>query len=380
MKPFLIILLSLFFVLECEAQKKRRKPPVVLLQPKTIDEIKSAEPTEREKDSIFFSVPAPKTFAPINQQPGILKSTFDTIAVPAQANLCPCNRIDLLFATDKMTGGLSAKYWKFKGNIKKILTTEKRDTTMGYWETLSPGEVSEQSFSPEGMLLYTETRKTKRTDSDMELYSKVAYQYDNNNKPLKADVYFLHPSEPVATLKFDYNNDGGLYKMYSEKNTNLNKGGAADPVEVYFKCWQQNGSYYMLQNMFKENIREQQSYYIFDVNGNVIGKEEIENNKYKTKRHTKEKYLYNVQGILLRHSFLDDDGSERNFIAITKDSHGNTTKEIWSNGEYNEYKYKYDATGNWIWKQQTGYSKNIFTSKLEISVRMTWQREIEYYK
>lgn len=358
MKQFLTIAFILLSIWECVAQKKSQQP---LEQPGT------------QETSGIQPPPVMQT----NPRPAALAGTPDTIKIPTGATPCPCNRMDLIFTDNEKAATPFAMRRKMKGKIKKLWTTEKRDTTVGYWETLSPGEVEETLFSPAGMLLYTATEKIKRNNSDITLSSKISFRYDSDNNPREADLYVLSANPIVFT--FDYAPKGSLRSIYTGKDTSLDKRQGKD-MTIHFKCWQLDKRYYLLRNVFIAQVKTEQSGFVFDDAGNLMEKEQLEYRASKTSKHTKEKFGYNGQGMLTQHAYLERNGDTKSVITITNDRYGNPVKELWGSGAYTAYEYKYDPQGNWIWKRQTVYEHNAFSGQPEISERINFKRAIEYYR
>jgi len=351
MKQLILILLSICSLFPCKAQKpvtanqQNKNENLTIYDPKVSDDLK-------------------KTY--LHQ--------IDSITVPSEAILCPCNRIDLLLANNELNINYTLKDLNLKGSIKNIITTTHPNIAL-------PGislqnTIEESLFSKTNLLLQSKSRKIKQKPNDLELYKNFVFQYNDKNLPAKVDLYLLDSLQPIIRLThvYDYN-DTLLKLILINPNEKTNSAGS----EINFKCWQQNGNYLILQNIFNPQKSKEQILFVYNADNNLIRKEKNYIDRYKDQQHTIIKYFYDEKKRLIKQSYLSNSEKESSFVTIKNDAYGNIIKELWENGDYNAYQYKYDAKGNWIWKQKTVYEKNIFNQKIELSSKTTFENQIEYY-
>ena len=350
MKQLILILLSICSLFPCKAQKpvtanqQNKNENFTIYDPKVSDDLKKTYPHQ-----------------------------IDSITVPSDAILCPCNRIDLLLANNELNINYTLKDLNLKGSIKNITTTTHPNIAL---PSISLQNTIEESlFSKTNLLLQSKSRKIKQKPNDLELYKNFVFQYNDKNLPAKVDLYLLDSLQPIIRLTHVYDYNDTLLKLIlinpSEKT---NSAGS----EINFKCWQQNGNYLILQNIFNPQKNKEQILFVYNADNNLIRKEKNYIDRYKDQQHTIIKYFYEKKR-LIKQSYLSNNEKESSFITIKNDAYGNIIKELWENGDYNAYQYKYDAKGNWIWKQKTVYEKNIFNQKIELSSKTTFENQIEYY-
>jgi len=354
---------------------QNKKPKRVLPAPK-VESVKPAETVEVkvEKAPVIWNIePAPAT-----QSRAKKEVVFDTLVIPANETSCACNNMALLLKSE--LNGIH--YENMKGRVKQVITLEKRDTTVGYWETLSPGNEETTLYSRTGMLT-EHTRKmidrfSKKTLQFTNLISGLVIEYDEQNKPVSCKIYFIDTAKPLTTLLYSYKNDG----LVSVESV-VDKTSAAAPydnkLKCLFFCSKTGNQLTMAKYEYNNDFNNKATMIVYNLQNQIIQKQEIEHRKDIGSKNKTAFFTYNSSGQLINKSLKQDDGSKQIVITYTYNTQGNVIKEQFADGDYTVYTYQYDVNKNWIRQQKTEYEKNSYSDKMEINSRLTRVRKIEYY-
>jgi hypothetical protein len=301
-----------------------------------------------------------------NETPKVLEK----LKLYDEAKKCACPNVELILAADKMGEGITAKDYGLEGNVKNLKTIEKRDTLVGYSETLSKGNTVEMLFLENGLLSNYFIQNT----SNKNLNSKTVLHYTTANQLTFIESFYGNNVKPVAKYIFQYDDEqkfyGILMELQQQKKIH----------HQMYECSKTENEFFVIKNQpDKENNREENELLVYNPKNQLIKKQKIINYKQNTIENNTTAYIFNDSGLLIEEQFLKKDGTIRNKLLHQYNKQGDIIKSTYKNGDYIVYDYKYDAQNNWIWKRKTEYEKSRFGSEMEITERLTWDRTIEYY-
>lgn len=360
-------LLLIFCFTIALGQKKKQKP----LPPPKVEAIKPSVVEEAKVSDIQYILPPALPNENINvQEPKIIEN----LNLDSNAKKCACDNVAIILGADKFGEGFMAKDFDLRGNVKSIKNVEKRDTLVGYSETLSKGNTVDLTFSNQGFLeTHTKEMMDKWSKSQgLESFSQVFY--NDKNQIIKSEIYLGDKKNLMAKNHFLYNKMG----FYQIQRTNKNNKPTQD--KITFECFKTDNTFSAIKkDVDKERDHENNEMYVFNTQNQLVKKQEIFNNDGNTTENKTSAYVYNNLGQLTEENFLNQDGTIRNYLHHQYNSQGDVIKSVYKDGDYIVYDYKYDNQNNWIWKQKTSFEKSRFSDEMKIDERLTWDRTISYY-
>jgi len=348
-------------------QKKKQKP---LPTPK-VEAVKPSVVDEAKVSDIQYISPPTLPNENINvQEPKVIEN----LNLDSNAKKCTCDNPAIIFAGDKLGEGITAKDFGLKGKVKSIRNVEKRDTLVGYSETLSRGNIVEITFSNQGFL---ETNSREMSDKlsqsqGFKSFSKVFY--DNKNQIISSEIYLGDANNLMAKNHFLYN-AMGLYEVeITDKDKKTIK------KKITFECSKNDKEFFVVKKEINEERKQEtKEMYVFNTKNQLIKKQEIFNSYGDTKRNKTSTFVYDNLGQLTEENFLNQDGTIRDYLHHQYNPQGDVIKSVYKDGDYIVYDYQYDNQNNWIWKQKTSFEKSRFSNEMQIDERLTWDRTILYY-
>jgi len=368
MKKINSLLLLIFCFTIALGQKKKQKP----LPPPKVEVIKPSVVDEANKVSdIQYISPPTLPNENINvQEPKVIEN----LNLDSNAKKCACDNVAIILGADKFGEGFIAKDFGLRGNVKSIKNIEKRDTLVGYSETLSKGNTVDLTFSNQGFLqTYAKEMMNKWSKSQgLESFSQVFY--NDKNQIINTEIYLGDKKNLMAKNHFLYNAMG----LYEVEITDKDK----KPLQkkITFECSKTENEFFVVKkDINEERKQETNEMYVFNTKNQLIKKQEIFNSYGDTKRNKTSTFVYNNLGQLTEENFLNQDGTIRDYLHHQYNPKGDVIKSVYKDGDYIVYYYKYDNQNNWIWKQKTSFEKSRFSNEMQIDERLTWDRTILYY-
>lgn len=353
-----ILLISCFTIVFGQKKKQKSLPP-----PKAEALVTESKTETDQKEEIqYIAPPASANGFSNNAKPKIIEN----LNLDSNAKKCACDNPALILAVEQLDGGITLKDFGLKGSIKIIKNVEKRDTLVGYSETLSKGNTVEMQFSENGLLNQYSIQDTKQKY----LKSKSILHYNTNYRPTFIESFYGDNLKPVKHI-FQYN-EQGLYGILLELESKIHN-------KIYECSKTENEFFVVKKEIDEERNNETNEMYVFNTKNQLIKKQEISNNDGNTTNNKTKTFVYNNSGLLTEENFLKNDGTIRSYIHHQYNPQGDVIKSVDNDGDYIIYDYKYDNQNNWIWKRKTSYEKSRFSNEMQIDERLTWDRTISYY-
>lgn len=361
---FLMIFCSTFAL----AQKKKKKelpPPKAEIVETDISNKSKADETEYISPPVALSNDNIRT-----EKPKIIEK----LNLDFNAKKCACDNSSL-FLTDKQLGeGMTWQSFALKGKVKSLKNVEKRDTLVGYSETLSKGNIVEMTFSDKGFLQTHIKDMMDKVSKPQDFKSISHIFYNSENQIIESEIYLVDMKNLMAKNHFLYNEMG----LYEVETTDKNK----KPIQkrTTFDCYKTDNQFFVVKKeLYIDRNRETNEMLVFNDKNQLIKKQEISNNDENTTNNKTKTFVYNNLGLLTEENVLKNDGTIKSYIHHIYNPKGDVIKSVYKNGDYIVYDYKYDNQNNWIWKQKTEFEKSKFSDEMQIDERLTWDRSIVYY-
>lgn len=362
----LILLIFCFSIVLGQKKKQKSLPPpkMEVIKPSV------AEATNKVSDIQYVSPPAlPNDHINI-QKPKIIEN----LNLDSNTKRCACDNVAIILGADKFGEGFMAKDFGLRGNVKSIKNVEKRDTLVGYSETLSKGNIVEMTFSDNGFLQTHIKDMMDKVNNSQGFKSISQLFYNPENQIIESEICLVDMKNLMAKNHFLYNEMG----LYEVKTTDKNK----KPIQktTTFDCYKTDNQFFVVKKeLYTERNRETNEMLVFNSKDQLIKKQEISNNDGDTTNNKTKTFVYNNLGLLTEENFLKNDGTIKSYIHHIYNPKGDVIKSVYKNGDYIVYDYKYDNQNNWIWKQKTEFEKSRFSNEMQIDERLTWDRSIVYY-
>lgn len=370
MKKTLFIILLLFCSISAFGQKKKKKPTE---QPPRAEKIPSTETMERTALEPVQYIAPPSPASPRDvvsvEKPKILEK----LNIDSNAEKCACKSTNRIMATD-YEEGFTLENSGLKGRVKSIKNIEKRDTLVGFSETLSKSNIVEKQFSEKGFLQFYSHENLDKWNKDQKLKSKLLLSYNTENQIDSIEHYFINMEKPMGSNQFLYN-EMGLYvsNVIDYETREIAK-------KFTFECSKTPTEYFVIKKEIDEKReKEVNELLVFNLKNQLIRKQEIINIKQNTTKNKTKIFVYNESGFLTEENYLDENNAIKSYIHHQYNKQGDIVKTTYKSGDYSVFKYKYDPQNNWIWKEQKEFEGNRYSKEMEIWSRITWDRTILYY-
>lgn len=286
---FLMIFCSTFAL----AQKKKKKeiPP----PPKT-EIVQTDISNKSEADEIeYISPPVALSNENIRTEK---PKMVEILNLNSNAKKCACDNSSL-FLTDKQLGeGITWKDFALKGNIKSIKNVERRDTLVGYSETLSKGNIVEMTFSYKGFL-ETHSRDMMDKLSKSQSFKSISQLfYNSENQIITTEIYLADMKNLMAKNRFLYNEMG----LYEVETTDKDK----KPIQkrTTFDCYKTDNQFFVVKKeLYTDRNQETHEMMVFNRKNQLIKKQEISNNDGNTTNNKTKTFGYNNLGCSLKKIF-----------------------------------------------------------------------------